>query len=294
VLAVLVCALWISDRAVGADDVSFRLVGSAFWDVVELLISGMAFGLIGLEWSSVLREVGDRWPSMIGDAALVIVVVVGVRFLWLLPGSWFAAWLDRRLGRREDVTPLGWREAVVLWWAGMRGVASVALALAVPFTVEGGALFPLRYEIVFIAFSVVIFTLVVQGMTLPLMVRRLGLGRDQDAEDHEERRLWYRASRAGLTRLKEMAANEELPEELVDRLKQRQVDRLARSRPDIYDEQQREEWKQRVKVVKTLRRVEAEMLAASREEMQTARTEPGADPELVDRVIRQLDLRSER
>ncbi|WP_042367112.1 Na+/H+ antiporter [Streptacidiphilus neutrinimicus] len=294
VLAVLVCALWINDRAVGADDVAFRLVGSAFWDVVELLISGMAFGLIGLEWSTVLHEAGSTWPSMIGDAALVIVVVVGVRFLWLLPGSWFAAWLDRRLGRREDVTPLGWRESVVLWWAGMRGVASVALALAIPFTVHGGATFPLRYEIVFIAFSVVIFTLVVQGMTLPLAVRWLGLSRDQSAEDHEERRLWYRASRAGLMRLKEMAANEELPEELVDRLKQRQVDRLARSRPDLYDEQQREEWKKRVKVVKTLRRVEGQMLAASREEMQAARMEPGADPELVDRVIRQLDLRSER
>jgi CPA1 family monovalent cation:H+ antiporter len=95
-------------------------------------------------------------------------------------------------------------------------------------------------------------------------------------------------------RLKEMAAHEELPDELIDRLKQRQVDRLARSRPDIYDEQQREEWKQRVRAFKTLRRVESEMLAASREEMQVARMEPGADPELVDRVIRQLDLRSER
>ncbi|MBF9070965.1 Na+/H+ antiporter [Streptacidiphilus fuscans] len=294
VLAVLVCSLWINDHAVGADDVSFRLVGSAFWDVVELLISGIAFGLIGLEWSSVLKEVGRGWPSMLGDAALVIVVVVGVRLIWLLPGAWFTAWLDRRMGRREDAAPLGWRESVVLWWSGMRGVASVALALAIPFTVHGGAEFPLRNEIVFIAFSVVIFTLLFQGMTLPLVVRWLGLARDQDAEDHEERRLWYRASRAGLMRLKEMASGEELPEELVDRLKQRQVDRLARSRPDLYDDRQREEWKQRVKAVKTLRRVESEMLAASREEMQTARTEPGADPELVDRVIRQLDLRSER
>ncbi|MEZ0067578.1 Na+/H+ antiporter [Streptacidiphilus sp. MAP12-20] len=294
VLAVLVCSLWINDQAVGADDVAFRLVGSAFWDVVELLISGMAFGLIGLEWSSVLREVGSGWPSMLGDAALVIVVVVGIRFLWLLPGAWLTARLDARLGRREDAAPLGWRESVTLWWSGMRGVASVALALAIPFTVHGGGAFPMRNELVFIAFSVVIFTLLFQGMTLPLVVRWLGLGRDQDAEDHEERRLWYRASRAGLLRLKQLAADEELPEELVDRLKQRQTDRLARTRPDIYDEQQREEWKKRIKVFKTFRRVESEMLAASREEMQVARMEPGADPELVDRVIRQLDLRSER
>jgi Na+/H+ antiporter len=292
VLAVLVCSLWINDRTVGADDVAYRLVGSAFWDVVELLISGMAFGLIGLELASVLSEVGHNWRGMLGDAALVIVVVGGVRLLWLLPGAWVTQVWDRHRGQREEAAPISWRESVVLWWSGMRGVASVALALAVPYTVAGGAPFPGRNEIVFIAFCVVLFTLVVQGMSLPLLVRRLHLSRDEDAEDQAERLLWYRVTKAGMRRLKELAEVEDLPEELVDRLRQRQTDRLARHRPDLYDEEQRRELKERVRRVQRFQEVEQEMLAAGREEMQIARMEPGADPELVDRVIRSLDIRS--
>ncbi|MFC1412377.1 Na+/H+ antiporter [Streptacidiphilus sp. N1-12] len=292
VLSVLVCSLWINDRTVGADDVGFRLVGSAFWDVVELLISGVAFGLIGLELAIVLAEAGRNWTAMLGDAGLVIVVVVGVRLLWLLPGAWVTARWDRSRGEREEATPLSWRESTVLWWSGMRGVASVALALAIPLTVKGGAGFPGRDEIVFIAFCVVLFTLLVQGMTLSWVVRKLHLGRDEDAEDAAERQLWYRVSKAGLLRLKELAAAEDLPEDLVERLRARQTDRLARVRPDMYDEDQRRELKERVRQVRRFQEVEAEMLAAGRVEMQLARMEPGADPELVDRVIRKLDIRS--
>ena len=292
VLAVLVCSLWINDRTVGADDVGYRLVGNAFWDVVELLIAGMAFGLIGLELASVLKEVGHQWTGMLGDAGLVIVVVVGVRLLWLLPGAWVLQQWDRRRGEQEEAAPLSWRESVVLWWSGMRGVASVALALAIPFTVHSGGSFPGRDEIVFIAFCVVLFTLLVQGLSLSWVVKRLHLSRDEDAEDAAERQLWYRVSKAGLRRLKELAQAEDLPEELVDRLKQRQTDRLARNRPDMYDEDQRLELKKRVQQVRLFQQVEQEMLAAGRVEMQEARMEPGADPELVDRVIRRLDIRS--
>ncbi|QMU68577.1 Na+/H+ antiporter [Streptacidiphilus sp. P02-A3a] len=294
VLAVLACSLWINDQAVGADDVGYRLVGEAFWDVVELLISGMAFGLIGLELSSVLSTVGKHWTAMLGDAVLVIVVVVGVRLVWLLPGAWVTDSWDRARGRREEAAPIGWRESTVLWWSGMRGVASVALALAVPFTVDGGAPFPQRPEIIFVAFSVVLFTLLVQGLTLPLVVRALGLSRDQDAEDAAERQLWYRASKAGLRRLKELAAAEDLPDDLVDRLRQRQTDLLARHRPDLYDEEQMRELRERRRRVRRFTEVEQQMLAAGRQEMQEARMEPGSDPELVDRVIRKLDLRSTR
>jgi monovalent cation/hydrogen antiporter len=292
VLSVLVCSLWINDRTVGADDVGYRLVGSAFWDVVELLISGMAFGLIGLELASVLDEAGRHWTMRLGDAGLVIVVVVGVRLLWLLPGGWIIVRWDRSRGEHEEAAPLSWRESTVLWWSGMRGVASVALALAIPLTVKGGAAFPGRDEVVFIAFCVVLFTLVVQGMSLSWVVKKFHLGRDEDAEDAAERLLWYRVSKAGLLRLKELAEAEELPEDLVERLKQRQTDRVARARPDMYDEDQRRELKERTQQVRVFQDVEAEMLAAGRAAMQEARMEPGADPELVDRVIRKLDIRS--
>ncbi|WP_035849010.1 Na+/H+ antiporter [Kitasatospora azatica] len=290
VLAVVVTGLYLADRAADADDVSYRLVGGAFWDIVETLITGVAFGLIGLELATVLKDAGAGWHSMLGDAAVVIAVVVLVRLCWLLP----AAWVSKRLSRGEDDIPISWRETVVLWWSGMRGVATVALALAVPLTVHGGAPFPERGRIVFVAFCVVLFTLLVQGLSLPWLVRRLGIDPHLDLREQQERRLWWRAAKAALARLAELEEEQKLPIELVEKLRERQHDRLARLCPEQYEAEEAAEARQRVSHLSTFRSVEQELLAASRREMVAARGEPGADPELVDHVLRGLDLRSER
>ncbi|WP_327067060.1 Na+/H+ antiporter [Kitasatospora sp. NBC_01250] len=290
VLAVVVVGLYLADRAADAADVSYRLVGGAFWDIVETLITGVAFGLIGLELATVLKDAGAGWHSMLGDAALVIAVVVLVRLIWLLP----AAWLSRRLSRGEEDTPISWRETVVLWWSGMRGVATVALALAIPFTTHGGHDFPGRGRIVFTAFSVVLFTLLVQGLSLPWLVRRLGIDPHLDLREQEQRRLWGRAAHAALARLAELEEADQLPIELVEKLRERQHDRLKRLCPEQYEEDEAAEARQRVSRLRKLREVEQELLAASRREVLLARGEPGADPELVDQVLRGLDLRSDR
>lgn len=290
VLAVVVVGLYLADRAADADDVSYRLVGSAFWDIVETLITGVAFGLIGLELATVLKDAGAYWHSMLGDAGLVIAVVVLVRLVWLLP----AAWVSKRLSHGEEDTPISWRETVVLWWSGMRGVATVALALAIPFTTHGGQDFPGRGRIVFTAFSVVLFTLLVQGLSLPWLVRRLGIDPHLDRREQEQRRLWGRAAHAALARLAELEEEDRLPIELVEKLRERQHDRLARLCPEQYEEEEALEARQRVARLRKLREVEQELLAASRREVLLARGEPGADPELVDHVLRGLDLRSER
>ncbi|MEV8097940.1 Na+/H+ antiporter [Kitasatospora sp. NPDC085879] len=290
VLAVVVCALYLADRAADADDVSFRLVGNAFWEIVEILITGVAFGLIGLELSTVLADVRSSWRGMLGDTACVIAAVVLVRLVWLLP----AAWISERLTHGEEDTPISWRETVVLWWSGMRGVATVALALAVPLTVHGGGPFPSRSEIVFVAFSVVLFTLLVQGLTLPWLVRLLGLRDHPDVHDEALRVLRGRAAKAGLHRLEELEEERRLPVELVDRLRERQHDRLARLYPERYEEEEAAEAKRRLARWRQAADVEQEMIAASRREVLTARGEPGADPEMADRVLRELDLRSAR
>ncbi|AXI78283.1 Na+/H+ antiporter [Peterkaempfera bronchialis] len=291
VLAVLVCALHLGEHASGEDDVTYRLTGTAFWEVVELLVTGMAFGLIGLELRIVMASVGGHWRGMLDDAAAIVAVVVLVRLIWLLPAAWLSRHLDRDRDTRED-EPVTWRETVVMWWSGMRGVASVALALAIPRTVDGGGAFPERDRILFVAFCTVLFTLLVQGLTLPFLVRLLGIGADTDAEERTERELWHRATRAGLDRLRELIADEELPEEMVERLRRRQRDRLVRALPETYDESQRIAARERLAYARRFREVEQEMLSASRREMQAARSEPGADPELVDRILRRLDLRS--
>lgn len=291
VLAVLVYGLYLSDK-VDADDVAYRLVGTAFWDIVELLVTGFAFGLIGQELYVVVKEVGDAWSSLLGDALAVLAVVVLTRLLWLLP----AAWLANRLTRRRDTgdKPVSWRETVVMWWAGMRGVVTVALALAIPLTVNGGAAFPGRDEILFTAFAVVLFTLVVQGLTLPVLTRLLKVGADDQAQREAERRLWYRVAKAELRQLNEAAEAGDVPEDLYERLSSRRAGRLAQAFPDAVDEELRTHVSQRFGEAKLLHRLDQEMIAAGRRELQAARSEPGMDPELVDRVMRRLDLRSER
>ncbi|MET9434551.1 Na+/H+ antiporter [Streptomyces sp. NPDC006551] len=293
VLAVLVVALYLAEHAVDADDVMGRLAGQTFWQIVDTLVTGIAFGLIGLELHHVFGTAEDRIGEMLGWGAAVVGVVVGVRLVWLLPATWLAKRLHTRRDYEEEI-PVSWRETVVMWWSGMRGVASVALALAIPLRTEDGSPFPGRDQIVFIAFCVIIATLVVQGLTLPWLVKRLGVRADADAERALERELALRAAKAAKRRLKEIDSVEELPEEVQERLLRGAFDIGARISPDMLDEERRAAFAERAERVKVVQRIQREMMSAARHEVLSARSEPGADPEVVDRVLRQLDVRSMR
>ncbi len=223
----------------------------------------------------------------------MLAVVVVVRLLWLLPAAWLAGRLHTGRDVDEEI-PLGWRESVVMWWAGMRGVASVALALAIPLTAAGGAPFPARDEIVFIAFCVVKVTLVCQGLTLPWLVRRLGVEADPGPGQELQRELAVRAAKAAKRRLQQIEEAEDLPEDLVEQLYRRAYELGARISPDMVDEERREAYARREQRMGDLRRIQREMLSAARHEVLAARSEPGADPEVVDRVLLHLDVRSLR
>ncbi|MER8031429.1 Na+/H+ antiporter [Streptomyces bauhiniae] len=293
VLAVLTTALFLSEYATDADDVMTRLAGHTFWDIIDTLVTGVAFGLIGLELHNAVRTASGRWGELLGWAAAVAAVVILVRLLWLLP----ATWLTKRLHARRDIDeeiPVGWRETVVMWWSGMRGVASVALALAVPLTTEDGGPFPDRDIIVFIAFGVIIATLVLQGLTLPSLVRRLGVRADSEREKDFEKELAVRATKAARRKLREIEQVEDLPEELSEQMLRRAFDIGIRISPDMGEEERREAHQKRARRLKRVRQIQSEMMSAARHEVLAARSEPGADPEIVDRVLRHLDVRSLR
>ncbi|MFF4451700.1 Na+/H+ antiporter [Streptomyces goshikiensis] len=293
VLAVLTAALFLAEYANDADDVLGRLAGHTFWEVVDTLVTGVAFGLIGLELHNVFGVARGREWEMAGWAAIVIVVVVGVRLAWLLPAGWLAKKLHNRRDYDEEI-PMSWRESVVMWWAGMRGVASVALALAIPLHTDDGDPFPGRDQMVFIAFAVIMATLVCQGLTLPWLVGRLGVEADEDADRETERQLAIRAAKAAKRRLKEIEGVEDLPEDLVETLYRRAYDVGARISPEMVDEERREAYAKRVERIRDIQRIQREMMSAARHEILSARSEPGADPEIVDRVLRHLDVRSLR
>ncbi|MEU3598100.1 Na+/H+ antiporter [Streptomyces sp. NPDC006798] len=293
VLAVLTTALFLAEHAADADDVLGRLAGNTFWGIVDTLVTGAAFGLIGLELRKVFGTADGVLPRMLGWGAVITAVVIGVRLLWLLPATWLAQRLHSKRDYDEDI-PVSWRETVVMWWSGMRGVASVALALAIPLTTDDGSPFPGRDEIVFIAFVVILTTLLLQGLTLPWLVRRLGVRADADAERDLEHRLALRAAAAARHRLKEIEEVEELPEEVSERLHRTAYEVGARISPELVDEERRDWYARRVERLRSVQRIQREMLSAARHEVLAARSEPGADPEIVDRVLRHLDVRSLR
>ncbi|MEU3219272.1 Na+/H+ antiporter [Streptomyces sp. NPDC006971] len=293
VLAVLTTALFLAEHTADADDVLGRLTGRSFWEIVDTLVTGVAFGLIGLELHNVFGTSDGRELQMLGWGLAVVAVVVGVRLLYLLP----ATWLAKRLHTRRDVSeeiPTSWRETVVMWWSGMRGVASVALALAIPLKTDDGQPFPGREEIIFIAFAVIMATLVVQGLTLPWLVRRLHVKADTAAEEALEKDLAIRAAKAAKQRLREIREDEEFPEEVAERLQRLAYDMGARISPDMVDEERREAYAQRADRFRAVNRVQREMMSAARHAVLSARNEAGNDPEVVDRVLRQLDVRSLR
>ncbi|MFE1406771.1 Na+/H+ antiporter [Streptomyces sp. NPDC058770] len=293
VLAVLTTALFLAERTADADDVLGRLTGRSFWEIVDTLVTGVAFGLIGLELHNAFGTSDGRELQMLGWGLAVVAVVVGVRLLYLLP----ATWLAKRLHTRRDVSeeiPTSWRETVVMWWSGMRGVASVALALAIPLKTDDGQPFPGREEIIFIAFAVIMATLVVQGLTLPWLVRRLHVKADTAAEEALEKDLAIRAAKAAKQRLREIREDEEFPEEVAERLQRLAYDMGARISPDMVDEERREAYAQRAERFRAVNRVQREMMSAARHAVLSARNEAGNDPEVVDRVLRQLDVRSLR
>ncbi|MBF6277375.1 MULTISPECIES: Na+/H+ antiporter [Nocardia] len=289
VLAVLVCALYLTDAATDFSDVGYRIVGDSFWDVIDMLVTGFAFGLVGLELSTVLATTGPNWPRLLGGAAAVVGVVVALRVLWLLASTaLFRGWWRRR---RVD-EPYTWRETVVTWWAGMRGVVTVALALALPLTTDSGADFPGRTEVLFIAFVVVLFTLLLQGPTLPLVARWTGVKADTEVERAMERRLWTRILRAELARLEDIADTEDLPDEVYQRLRDSVERRLMRADPEAAQAADGTKTVEHaMRLTGKLRTISNDVLDAGRGEALAARREPGMPPDLVDRVMRRLDLR---
>ncbi|GAB2677689.1 Na+/H+ antiporter [Nocardia goodfellowii] len=285
VLAVLVCALYLTDAVTDIGDRDYRLVSDSFWEITEMLLAGFAFGLIGLELGTVLEATGHDWPRLLGVAGAVVAVVVLLRLVWLL-----ATWaIGQGWWRRMDADePYTWRETIVTWWAGMRGVATVALALAIPLLTDTGAQFPGRTEILFTAFAVVLFTLLVQGPTLPLVVRLTGVHADTRAERALERELWERVMRAQVAKLKELAASENLPDELYEGLREQFRRRMARADPQAADEEDARA--QAMKDMRLMNKVRAEIGDAGRREALAARREPGMPPDVVDRVTRRLDF----
>jgi monovalent cation/hydrogen antiporter len=192
-------------------DADTRLQGFAFWTILTFILNAALFTLIGLQLPVVLDGL-EAWSTaeLAGAAAAVCAAVVLTRVFFVFPFMY----LPKRITRRESSARGDW--AVVLSWTGMRGAVSLAAALAIPLETDAGTPFPDRSLIIFLAFCVVVFTLVVQGLSLPFVIRVLGI-EDDDLEGREESKARLRAAEAALARLEELTGEDWVRDDTLER-----------------------------------------------------------------------------
>ncbi|MCC3274591.1 MULTISPECIES: Na+/H+ antiporter [unclassified Arthrobacter] len=282
VVAVVVTALELGRRA-RPQDSEERLTRTAFWDVVELLTTGVAFGLVGIEMRYIIEDEGSDLLGMIPGIVAVCAAVLLVRFLWMLA-------IYRLGGAEKNHVPGSLKEVLVLTWCGMRGLATLALALALPGTTLAGEALPGRNFVVACAAAVLVVTLVVPGLTLPWLMRVLKLPNDHKDANRKERELALRAEKAAVETMKRCGAIQELPPERRAVLAKRMSSLHSMLQGD--EEHDPQKLLDRKATLEVMDVVQREAMDAARREVLAARREPGMDPEAVDRVLRRLDLRT--
>src|SRR6202022_4724257 len=210
VLATMTTGLYISWNGLRLISAATRLQGIFFWDFFIYLIEGMVFLITGLQARTLIARIGDHSISELAiSAAVVSAVVIMARFAWIYPATYLPRWFFPAIKRRDPSPP--WQWPFALAFTGVRGIVSLAAALALPLTTSDGAPFPNRDLILVLAFVVVLVTLVAQGLTLPWVVRALGLanaGRlEQAALRIEEFQARKEAIEAAGSRLDALAAD---------------------------------------------------------------------------------------
>jgi monovalent cation/hydrogen antiporter len=287
VLAVVVVALYLGHRSWQVDFAT-RLQEGAVWRMVSFVLESAVFALIGLQLRYVVEGLGDQGPAeALGDALVVFVLVVAVRYVWVFPATFLPRRLSARVREREP--GVDWKAPVIVGWAGMRGVVSLAIAFSIPLTTGAGDPFPARNLVLFLTFTTVIGTLVVQGLTLPALIRALRLPpRDLQAETLAEAQAQDAASQAAERRLGELLADERnaLPGPLEERL--RTV--LERRRNSVWERLGAVSELTGESADDTYRRLTRELIGTEREVFVRLRDGRRIDDEMMRTLLRRLDL----
>ncbi|WP_128546787.1 Na+/H+ antiporter [Larkinella soli] len=187
VLAVVATGLYISWRTFELYSFRTRIQINGFWNIFVFLLNGFVFILIGSQLPIVLKGLTRfSLPVLVGYGLLISAVAIAARIIWIFPLAYISALFNRMKGKPGQVDP---KELFIISWAGMRGVVSLATALALPLTLQNGQPFPLRNVILFFTFMVIFVTLVLQGLTLPFFVRILNVQEPPEKTADEEKKL---------------------------------------------------------------------------------------------------------
>jgi CPA1 family monovalent cation:H+ antiporter len=210
VLAVVTAGLFFGRNASRSFNPESRLGGFSVWQTGLVLINGLVFILIGLQLGTILDNTrGDSLATLLGQALLISLAVVIARFIWVFPATYLPRWLVPSIRWNDPAAP--WKADFLISWSGLRGVVSLASALALPHTIDAGNPFPWRDEIVLVTFVVIVVTLLGQGLPLPWILGKLRL-QDDGAIDNE---IWIGrriAAEAVVDRLKALEGEAWVPD----------------------------------------------------------------------------------
>ena len=264
-----------------------RLQGFYVWDVLDFLLNASLFVLVGLQLRTIVQGLDGSWSTLLGWAAAVSGAVILVRLVWFFTMPYLIRMLDRRPQQRAR--RVGPRPRLVLAWSGMRGAVSLAAALAIPFETDAGAPFPQRDLIIFLTYAVIFATLVMQGLTLPGLIRTLRVEDDGDG-DREEVRARLVATKAALAQLDALANEEWTRDETVERMralyqyrKRRFAARAGKLEDDGYEDRSL-----------AYQRMVQSVLGAQREALVRLRSDGDVSNEVMNRIVRELDLEESR
>lgn len=225
VLAVVACGLYIGWHAPKLFSPKMRIPAEAVWRMVVYFLNALAFLLIGLQLPGLAQrlDILER-PPLMALAAVVCVASVAVRFAWVYTMAFGLRYLLNQLRTKREEYP-SWQNVFVIGWTGLRGVVTLALALALPLTLPDGSPFPYRDEIIFLSISVIVFTLVLQGISLRWLLSKLTLSYDPRRMQEE----WYarvEAARNAVARLDEMANDGTVHKPALNRIREHYSERL--------------------------------------------------------------------
>jgi monovalent cation/hydrogen antiporter len=257
-----------------------RLSGNAFWEILTFLVNALLFALIGLQLPSIVDRL-DVSMRLVGEAALVVAAVVGIRLVWVPVFAYLPRRLSARVRERDPYPP--WQWLAVVGWTGIRGAVSLAAALALPSDLPG------RDLIVFVTFAVIVGTLVGQGLTLPWLIRVLGV-EDDGSGDREDAKARIRGAQAALARLEELEQEDWVRADTAERLRgqYRFRENRFRARYEGVDSGGVEE---RSADYQRLRR---ELLEAERQAVVDLRNRGVIQEDVMHRVQRDIDLETSR
>lgn len=299
VLATVTAGLYGGWNAPARLSAETRIQGTAFWGIVIFLLNGLIFILIGLQLRGVLSGLMNQqsWSQLAFYAGVVCAVTILVRMIWIFP----AAYLPRlfpAIRKKDPLPPTG--ALVVIGWTGMRGIVTLAAALALPVVTNSGAPFPSRDLIIFLAFTVILATLVLQGLTLPPLIRALKL-KDNGEAEREERQARIHAARAAMEDFEARDTKPmdvRPPDSLVESFRSRYQQKLDELLRDQFEAENKDLGaaapSSKLPIFLWIQRMRADGLGAERRAIIELRNRGDIGDEVLHKIERELDLEETR